>query len=49
MKKKYVKPQAVTIKSVKREFPAALIASVASPLRGVACPQMLVSPRSVLQ
>ena len=47
MKKKYVKPQAVTIKSVKREFPA-LIASIASPLR-VAHPQMLVSPRSVLQ
>ena len=48
MKKKYVKPQAVTIKSVKREFPA-LIASIASPLRVVAHPQMLVSPRSVLQ
>ncbi len=42
MKKKYVKPQVVTIKPVKREFPAALIASA---VRAVVFPQMPVTPQ----
>lgn len=48
MKKKYVKPQAVTIRSIKLEFPAALIRAVLFP-QVLVTPQVLASPRSLLR